>query len=131
METVSARPSPFSSTAQGAAQRNPPLAPSQELAYREKCIQLKRRLSEIEASNDEKRRKLDREKRFHDKLRLNRTLLLNHLKQVMEATDKKLSQQELVDMSARMRSGDYIMDETSAESEEEEEEEEEPEVSRP
>lgn len=64
--------------------RSTPLAPSQEIAYRQKCIQLKRRLQEIETNNDRVRQKLLRERRFQDKMRLNRAILLNHMKDLVE-----------------------------------------------
>lgn len=122
--------------------RNPPLAPSQELAYREKCIALRRRLTEIEANNDNLRRRLEREKRFQDKMRLNRAILLNHLKEMMDGPDTKLSRQELENLGVGLRGSrnvaeqlsydlsdapglrgaarsEYIMDDSSAESDEE------------
>lgn len=95
MESSSNGPSPFVPAAQVPLHRNPPLAPSQELAYREKCIALKRRLTEIENNNDSLRKRLEREKRFQDKMRLNRAILLNHLKEMNDNPDAKLSQQEL------------------------------------
>lgn len=64
--------------------RNSPLAPSQEMAYRQKCIGLKRRLSEIEANNDTIRQSLIRQRHFQDKMRLNRAILLNHMKELAE-----------------------------------------------
>lgn len=143
MESSSNRPSPFVPAAQVPLHRNPPLAPSQELAYREKCIALKRRLMEIEANNDNLRKRLEREKRFQDKMRLNRAILLNHLKEMMEDDpNKKPTQQDLENLTSGTRGsgnlaehlgydlsqtpgmrgaarGEYIMDDSSAESEEE------------
>ena len=86
-------------------QRQAPLAPSQELAYRQKCIALKRRLTEIENNNDDLRRRLEREKRFQDKMRLNRAVLLNHLKDMMDIPNKKLTKKELDIFSSSMRGG--------------------------
>ena len=64
--------------------RNSPLAPSQEMAYRQKCIELQRRLSEIEANNEIIRQRLIRERPFLNKMRLNRAILLNHMKELVE-----------------------------------------------
>jgi hypothetical protein len=142
MEPTSNRPSPFVPASQVPLHRNPPLAPSQELAYREKCIALRRRLTEIEANNDNLRKRLEREKRFQDKMRLNRAILLNHLKEMMDSPDTKLSRQDLENLGLGLRGGknlaehlgydlsetpgmrgpsrsEYIMDDSSAESDEE------------
>ena len=91
--------SPFIPADQLPLQRNAPLAPSQELAYREKCIQLKRRLMEIEAENDAKRVRIAREKQLHAKMRLNRAILMDKLRESMEARGgQPKSKQELMDM---------------------------------
>ena len=142
MESTSNRPSPFAPASQAPLHRNPPLAPSQELAYREKCIALKRRLMEIESNNDNLRKRLEREKRFQDKMRLNRAILLNHLKEMMDSPDTKLSRQDLENLGVGLRGSgnlaehlgydltetpgmrgparsEYIMDDSSAESDEE------------
>lgn len=86
--------------------RNSPLAPSQEMAYRQKCIDLKRRLSEIETNNDSLHQKLKRERRFQDKMRLNRAILLNHMKELVENPMKRLGpgeMNEMNEMSAQSR----------------------------
>ncbi|KAF7505175.1 hypothetical protein GJ744_001165 [Endocarpon pusillum] len=86
--------------------RNSPLAPSQEMAYRQKCIDLKRRLSEIETNNDNLHQKLKRERRFQDKMRLNRAILLNHMKELVENPMKRLGpgeMNEMKEMSAQSR----------------------------
>ena len=142
MDSTSNRLSPFAPASQVPLHRNPPLAPSQEMAYREKCIALKRRLTEIENNNDNLRKRLEREKRFQDKMRLNRAILLNHLKEMMDSPDTKLSRQDLENLGVGLRGGgnlaehlgldlsetpgmrgqarsEYIMDDSSAESEEE------------
>ncbi len=75
--------------------RNAPLAPTQELAYRKKCIQLKRRLAEIEANNDSTRKRILQETEHVQKMRLLRAILLNHLKEVMTAPAKKLTPEQL------------------------------------
>ena len=83
--------------------RNSPLAPSQEMAYRQKCIDLKRRLSEIETNNDNLHQKLKRERRFQDKMRLNRAILLNHMKELVENPMKRFSQGEMNDIASQSR----------------------------
>ncbi|KAL9112591.1 MAG: hypothetical protein Q9227_003162 [Pyrenula ochraceoflavens] len=77
-------PSPFPPANQVPLHKNPPLAPSQELAYRQKCIDLRRRLTEIEQNNDAMRTRIARERAAHDKMRLNRAILLHHLKNVID-----------------------------------------------
>jgi hypothetical protein len=130
MEPTSNRPSPFAPASQVPLHRNPPLAPSQELAYREKCIALKRRLMEIESNNDNLRKRLEREKRFQDKMRLNRAILLNHLKEMMDSPDTKPSRQDLENLGIGLRGSGNLaghlgydrseyMDDSSAESDEE------------
>lgn len=74
--------------------RNAPLAPTQELAYRNKCIQLKKRLAEIELNNDATRRKIAQESQHVQKMRLLRSILLNHLKDIMETPPKKLTPEQ-------------------------------------
>ncbi|KAL8853120.1 MAG: hypothetical protein Q9221_002002 [Calogaya cf. arnoldii] len=61
-----------------------PLPPSVEAAYKKKCIQLKKRLNEIEADNDKKRLRIDRNKRFIEKMRLERAILLEHLGKIQQ-----------------------------------------------
>jgi len=72
----------------------PPLAPTQELAYRKKCIALKRRLAEIEANNDATRRKIIQETEHVEKMRLLRAILLNQLKDIMTTPAKKLTPEQ-------------------------------------
>ena len=88
--------SPFApAAAETPIQKNAPLAPSQELAYRKKCIALKRRLMEIESNNDSTRRRISQEREHVQKMRLLRAILLNHLKTIMETPGKKLTQEQL------------------------------------
>lgn len=75
--------------------RNAPLAPTQELAYRKKCIQLKRRLAEIEGNNDATRKRIIQESEHIQKMRLMRAILLNHLQEVMSTPAKKLTAEQL------------------------------------
>ncbi|KIX05876.1 uncharacterized protein Z518_03849 [Rhinocladiella mackenziei CBS 650.93] len=72
-----------------------PLAPTQELAYRKKCIQLKRRLAEIEANNDATRKRIIQETEHVQKMRILRAILLNHLNEIMSAPAKKLTPEQL------------------------------------
>nr|OQO31869.1 hypothetical protein B0A51_00875 [Rachicladosporium sp. CCFEE 5018] len=58
---------------------NTPLAPSVEKAYYRKCIQLKRRLNEIEAANEESRTRQVRLNRAILKMRLERAFLLEQM----------------------------------------------------
>ncbi|KAH0840910.1 hypothetical protein FOPE_06402 [Fonsecaea pedrosoi] len=75
--------------------RNAPLAPTQELAYRKKCIELKRRLAEIESNNDATRKRIIQETEHVQKMRLLRAILLNHLQDIMTAPAKKLTPEQL------------------------------------
>lgn len=115
---------------------NAPLAPSQEAAYRKKCIQLKRRLNEIESSNDATRRRIEQEKQHVQKMRLMRAILLDHLKTIAETPGKKLSPEQLEELGLRADGrarvsemvgveaearpdGEGLLDDSSDESEEE------------
>lgn len=57
----------------------PPLPPSVEEAYRKKCIELKRRMNEVEESNDAYRLRKARLTRGIRKMRLERAYLLEIL----------------------------------------------------
>ena len=132
-----AKDSPVPSRLDGPLQKHAPLAPSQELAYRKKCIQLKRRLQEIEANNDATRKRIEREKQHVQKMRLNRSILLDHLKKIMETPSTKLSPDQLAELgivangaghpadfigaddSYKLQDGDRLLDDSSDESEEE------------
>ena len=61
-----------------------PLAPSVEKAYYRKCIQLKRRLNEVETANDEAKTRRVRLDRAIMKMRLERAFLLDELRKRME-----------------------------------------------
>lgn len=63
----------------GTAAPPPVLPPSTEEAYRRKCIQLRQRLNEVEAANDEKRLRISRVKRSIEKQRLERAFLIEKL----------------------------------------------------
>ena len=63
---------------------NTPLAPSVEKAYYRKCIELKRRLNEVEAANDEAKIRRVRLDRGVMKMRLERAFLLDALRKRME-----------------------------------------------
>ena len=64
----------------------PPLPPSVEEAYRKKCIELKRRKTEVEESNDVFRVRKARINRSITKLRLERAYLLEGLAKRMKKT---------------------------------------------
>lgn len=61
-----------------------PLAPSVEKAYYRKCIELKRRLNEVEAANDEAKIRRVRLDRGIMKIRLERAFLLDELRRRMD-----------------------------------------------
>ncbi len=129
--------SPFApAVAENPLQKNAPLAPSQELAYRKKCIALKRRLMEVESSNDATRRRISQEKDHVQKMRLMRAILLNHLKTIMETPGKKLTPEQLEQIGVMANGhpaelagqdvmldgrpdGEGLLDDSSEESEEE------------
>lgn len=129
-----AKSSPFPPTTDIPLHRNPPLAPSQELAYRNKCVSLKKRLSEIEAHNEQARKKIGAEKERIRKMRLLRAILLNQLKEIMETPGKKFSPEELeklgivngtaeddehLENSRSRPDGEVLLDDSSDDSEEE------------
>lgn len=60
-----------------------PLPPSVEAAYRSKCIALKRRLAEVETSNDEARIRLSRNRIGIQKARLERAILMDRIRMMM------------------------------------------------
>lgn len=93
--------SPLPPAAAGGLPTSAPLAPSQEAAYRKKCIQLKRRLTEIETNNDATRRRIEQEKQHVQKMRLMRAILLDHLKTIAETPGKKLSPEQLEELGLR------------------------------
>ena len=117
--------------------KHAPLAPSQELAYRKKCIQLKRRLTEIEANNDATKRRIEQETRHVQKMRLMRAILLDHLKNITDTPAKKLTQEQLEELGITTNGvlhpaelignggmterpeGEGLLDDSSEESEEE------------
>ncbi|KAI6716150.1 HMG box protein [Diplocarpon mali] len=57
----------------------PELPPTVEEAYRRKCIELKQRLVEVEQANDAQRIRTDRARRAVQKMRLERSFLLEQL----------------------------------------------------
>ena len=70
------------------ATTNTPLAPSVEKAYYRKCIQLKRRLTEVEQANDEAKIRRQRLDRGIMKMRLERAFLLDELRKRMEYVEE-------------------------------------------
>lgn len=70
------------------ATQNTPLAPSVEKAYYRKCIELKRRLNDVEEANDAARQRRARLNRAIMKMRLERAFLLEQLaKRLQNTTD--------------------------------------------
>ena len=67
-----------------------PLPPSVEEAYRRKCIELKRRMSEVEESNDAFRLRKVRLNRGIRKMRLERAYLLETLSKRMRKNDSSV-----------------------------------------
>ena len=65
------------------------------MAYRNKCIQLKKRLQEIEANNAQTRARISAEKERIQKQRLLRSILLHQLREIMETPGKKFQPEEL------------------------------------
>lgn len=57
----------------------PPLPPSVEDAYRQKCVQLRHRTNEVDRVNDAARLRIERLKRQIEKTRLERAFLLEQL----------------------------------------------------
>jgi hypothetical protein len=92
---MDSKETPFVPASDMPLHRNAPLAPTQELAYRKKCIQLKRRLAEIEANNDATRRKIAQETQRVQRLRLHRVILLNRLQDIMNTPAKKLTPEQV------------------------------------
>lgn len=66
------------------ATKGTPLPPSVEKAYYRKCIELKRRINEVEDSNDVFRLRKARINRAILKMRLERAFLLDQLQQRMD-----------------------------------------------
>lgn len=69
----------------------PPLPASVEESYRQKCIDLKKRINEIESSNDVLVVRVQRAKRGIQRMRLERAFLLQQLEQ---RTDPKVDDSE-------------------------------------
>ena len=122
-----AKTSPFTPAADVPLAKNAPLAPSQELAYRNKCIQLKRRLKEIEDNNDVTRRRIVNEKQRIQKMRLLRAILLNQVREIMETPGRKWKPEELERLgipitdaidNTRSRPDEMLMDDSSDETDE-------------
>jgi hypothetical protein len=65
---------------------NSPLPPSVEAAYYRKCIELKRRVEEIETNNDKYRTSINRHAAAIKRLRLERAFLINA---ILSETDSK------------------------------------------
>jgi hypothetical protein len=66
--------------------------PSIELAYKKKCIQLKKRLNEIEAENDSMRARNKRAKSYIQKMRLETCIMLERLATLTGMLDDQQAQ---------------------------------------
>lgn len=128
MDASNLKSSPFPPASDVPPHRNPPLAPSQEMAYRNKCIQLKRRLTEIENNNDATRKRISTERERLSKMRLLRAILLQQVKDVMESPGKRIEKQRLEELgitedvktSFKLKPNEGLLDDSSDESDEDE-----------
>lgn len=108
-------PAPSSSTAAGTKRplspikAPPPNPPSVEAAYKRKCIQMKKRLNEIETENANLRRRNERGWQYVRKMRLETCILLEHLAKVtgmveeLEAGGNAKAGEGLAEVRARAR----------------------------
>ncbi|KAF2456318.1 hypothetical protein BDY21DRAFT_346772 [Lineolata rhizophorae] len=78
-------PPPTNASSSHPGTNNTPLPPSVEKAYWRKCIELKRRINEIEENNDAARLRKVRLDRAIMKMRLERAFLLEQLAKRMDA----------------------------------------------
>jgi len=92
------------------ATANTPLAPSVEKAYYRKCIELKRRLNEVEEANDAARLRRLRLNRAVLKMRLERAFLLEQMAKRMEVDDGVVGR-DPVRLADGGRSGDGLAEE--------------------
>lgn len=103
----------------------PPNPPSVEAAYKRKCIQMKKRLNEIETENANLRRRNERGWQYVRKMRLETCILLEHLAKVtgmveeLEAGGNTKAGEGLAEVRARARA---VLGESMEEEAEEEEE---------
>lgn len=81
----------MSSTAKSPVGPTPPLPGSVEQSYRQKCIDLKKRINEIESSNDVLVVRIQRARRGIQRMRLERAFLLQQLEQ---RTDPRVEDSE-------------------------------------
>ncbi|WEW57079.1 hypothetical protein PRK78_002539 [Emydomyces testavorans] len=72
----------------GPSNAPPPNPPSIEAAYKRKCIDLKKRLQEVEAHNDALRLRNERGRRYIQKMRLEGSILLERLALLTGMTDE-------------------------------------------
>lgn len=76
------------------ATKNSPLPPSVEKAYHQKCIELKRRLREVEETNDTARLRVYRVERAIAKMRIERAILLDTLKKKQEQVARNIGDED-------------------------------------
>jgi hypothetical protein len=94
----------------------PPNPPSIEAAYKRKCIELKKRLNEIEAANEAMRLRNEQGRRYIQKMRLESCILLERLSVLTGMTEEHGSNPELrARAAALMKDAGSIYAETGAE----------------
>ncbi|KAI5296847.1 hypothetical protein KEM55_005497, partial [Ascosphaera atra] len=79
-----------------------PNPPSVEAAYKRKCIELKKRLKEVEATNEELRYRNLRGRRYIEKMRLESCILLERLSVLMGMKEELMSVPEHLRQSHRV-----------------------------
>lgn len=90
------------------ATMNTPLAPSVEKAYYRKCIELKRRLNEVEEANDAARVRRMRLERAVLKIRLERAFLLDQLAKQTEVDTIKDEAIDVEEAEIKLRKRDEV-----------------------
>lgn len=85
---LESRPPPTTAPTMASNPPPHPDPPSVEAAYRRKCIEMKRRLNEVEAANDRMRVRRARIVRGIRKMRMERAIMLDHLAKMMESTGR-------------------------------------------
>jgi hypothetical protein len=88
---------------------NSPLPPSVEAAYYQKCIDLKRRIQEIEGNNDKMHTTIERSHRAVTKLRLERSFLVSEVvRQMAKETGSEKSDSPLPTVSDLASNSPYL-----------------------
>lgn len=97
------------------SQQIPPNPPSVEAAYKRKCIELKRRLNEIETHNDDLRLRNARGSRYIQKMRLESCMLLERLAMLTGEGEGRVANERNPELRANAmalmdESGSYLED---------------------